>query len=80
MHRASERPEDALGAQVFALFRGHALRGARLWPPQKCRSPAPVKIAQRMSRSSHRSIQAAEISSEVALSRMLALAGLFSVM
>ena len=57
-----------------------SLRGARLWPPQKCVSPLPVRMAQRMARSSHMSIHAAEIASEVGLSRMFALPGLFSVM
>ena len=56
------------------------LRGARLWPPQKWVSPLPVRMAQRIERSSHRSIHASEISSDVFLSRMFALAGLFSVM
>ncbi len=55
-------------------------RGARLWPPQKCVSPLPVRIAQRIERSSQRSIHASEIASDVFLSRMFALAGLFSVM
>src|SRR6516164_8345694 len=50
-------------------------RSARLCPPQKCLSPAPVRIAQRMSRSSQRSTHACEIASEVGLSRMFAFAG-----
>ena len=54
--------------------------GARLCPAQKCRSPAPVRMAQRMSRSSQTSFHASLISSEVSLSRILAFSGLLRVM
>jgi hypothetical protein len=50
-------------------------RGARLWPPQKCLSPLPVRMAQRIERSSHRSIHASEIASDVGLVEKVCLGG-----